>query len=237
MTSSFTRTRLDARIDLPPRPPRGSTWLPGEASSRKGWSFARDPCTLVASISAPAPPDDFLRIPSERFRSDRRGGCAASDEVRLLQRLARRDSGAVAEAYALYGGPVFSYALRALGSREDAEEVLQDTFLRLWEKAGDYDPSLGRPFTWVFLLARGLCLDRQRRVGRRSRRVRMAATENGGDVAPFAARGFSRRMNCGASSPPWPPCLRSIAGPSRWPSFSNTPDRKSPTTRASRSAP
>lgn len=115
---------------------------------------------------------------------------AASDEVRLLERVARRDSGAMAEAYALYGGAVFSYALRALGSREDAEEVLQDTFIRLWEKASEYNPSLGRPFTWVFLLARGLCLDRQRRVGRRARRMRMAAMENGGDVAPFLPRVF-----------------------------------------------
>jgi RNA polymerase sigma-70 factor (ECF subfamily) len=114
----------------------------------------------------------------------------ATDEVVLLQRLACRDSGAVAEVYALYGAAVFSYALRALGSREDAEEVLQDTFVRLWEKAADYDPSLGRPFTWVFLLARGLCLDRQRRIGRRARRLRAAAMENGGGIEPFQPRIF-----------------------------------------------
>jgi RNA polymerase sigma-70 factor (ECF subfamily) len=109
-----------------------------------------------------------------------------ADEARLLQRLAARDPSAMVEAYAVFAAPVFGYAIRAMGSREEAEEVLQDTFVRLWDKAADYNPALGRPFTWVFLLARGICLDRQRRLGRRSRRM-LAAASNGntpGDCQP-----------------------------------------------------
>jgi RNA polymerase sigma-70 factor (ECF subfamily) len=103
-----------------------------------------------------------------------------ADESRLLQRLAARDPAAMADAYAAFAAPVFGYAMRAMGSREEAEEVLQDTFVRMWEKAADYNPSLGRPFTWVFMIARGICLDRQRRIGRRSRRMLAAAGTNGG---------------------------------------------------------
>jgi RNA polymerase sigma-70 factor (ECF subfamily) len=95
------------------------------------------------------------------------------NEIRLFERLAQRDASAMAELYALYSGPIYSFALRALGSREDAEELLQDTFVRLWEKALDYDPALGRPFTWALLLARGLCCDRLRRAGRRSKSFRV----------------------------------------------------------------
>jgi RNA polymerase sigma-70 factor (ECF subfamily) len=105
---------------------------------------------------------------------------SAQDEVRLFERLARRDSTAVAELYALYSGPIYSFALRALGSREDAEELLQDTFVRLWEKAREYDPALGRPFTWALLLARGLCFDRLRRAGRRARSLRTVSLSGAG---------------------------------------------------------
>lgn len=105
------------------------------------------------------------------------------DDQLLLQRLARRDSDAVAEIYSRYSPVVFSYALRTVGNRQDAEEILQDTFVRLWEKAPEYRPELGRPFTWVFMMTRGLCLDRLRRTGRRLRRQQAAAP----DLAAAAA--------------------------------------------------
>lgn len=101
----------------------------------------------------------------------------SEDDQRLLQRLARRDSDAVAEIYARYSPMVFSYALRTVGNRQDAEEILQDTFVRLWEKAPEYRSELGRPFTWVFMMTRGLCLDRLRHTGRRLRRQQAAAPE------------------------------------------------------------
>jgi RNA polymerase sigma-70 factor (ECF subfamily) len=112
------------------------------------------------------------RLPAEVQRSNgppspRRA--ASANEAELFKRLGQRDVTAMAELYALYSGPIYSFALRTLGSREDAEEVLQDTFVRLWEKAADYNATLSRPFTWTFLLARGICLDRLRRAGRRAR--------------------------------------------------------------------
>ncbi|MGI8603481.1 MAG: RNA polymerase sigma factor [Verrucomicrobiales bacterium] len=109
-------------------------------------------------------------------------------ELRLFDRLARRDVTAMSELYALYSGPIYSFALRALGSREDAEELLQDTFVRLWQRAPDYNPALSRPFTWAFLLARGLCMDRLRRAGRRARIHGMASMADERDVADSARR-------------------------------------------------
>jgi len=117
-----------------------------------------------------APPAD-----TETPRTDVPAG-AIEAEFRLLERLAGRDTDAIGEAYARYGNLVFSYALRAVGNRQDAEEILQDTFVRIWEKAADYRPDLGRPFTWIFMVARGLCLDRLRSAGRRRRRQHNVVT-------------------------------------------------------------
>ena len=118
--------------------------------------------------------------PSEETESappDQPAGSAES-EILLLQRLAGRDTDAIGEAYSLYGSLVFSYALRTVGNRQDAEEILQDTFVKIWEKAGDYRPDLGRPFTWIFMVARGLCLDRLRSTGRRRRRLQSVASND-----------------------------------------------------------
>lgn len=104
---------------------------------------------------------------------------SAEEELRLMKRLAQRESAAMVDAYARYGGMVFSYALRTVGNRQDAEEILQDTFVRLWEKAPEYQPELARPFTWVFMVTRGLCLDRLRHTGRRIRRHQASVPPSG----------------------------------------------------------
>ena len=89
------------------------------------------------------------RITPTRFGSNGQGHRSSdqtqTDELRLFERLARRDASALEDLYALYGGPIYSFALRTLGSREEAEEVLQDTFVRLWDKAASFDPTLGPP--------------------------------------------------------------------------------------------
>jgi RNA polymerase sigma-70 factor (ECF subfamily) len=127
------------------------------------------------------------RIPPTRIGSNgqdhRPSDETRTDEIRLFERMARRDAGALTELYARFSGPIYSFALRTLGSREEAEEVLQDTFVRLWDRAGTYDASLGRPFTWAFVLARGLCLDRLRRAARRARLVRLAPFSEDGTSA------------------------------------------------------
>ena len=93
---------------------------------------------------------------------------AGEEDAGLIGLMAGGDTLALRRLYALYSGPLYSYALRALGSVEDAEEALQDVFIRLWKKAPDYDAARSGPFTWAWMLMRGLCIDRLRRRGRRA---------------------------------------------------------------------
>ncbi|MGI9240080.1 MAG: RNA polymerase sigma factor, partial [Verrucomicrobiales bacterium] len=86
----------------------------------------------------------------------------STSELALLGRIGKGDRTALQELYHLYSKPLYSYALKVLGNRQDAEEVVQDAFVRYWKKAASYDPSRGKPFAWTVLVLRGICFDRLR---------------------------------------------------------------------------
>ena len=71
--------------------------------------------------------------------------------------------------YQVYSNPLYSYAFKMLGDQGESEEVLQDTFVRLWKKAAKFRPDASKPFTWTIMILRGLCLDRLRKRNVRSR--------------------------------------------------------------------
>lgn len=62
-----------------------------------------------------------------------------------------------------FAGPLFVFALRALGDRGAAEEVVQDTLVSAWRHADRYDPERGAVSTWLFAMARNRVVDRMRR--------------------------------------------------------------------------
>jgi RNA polymerase sigma-70 factor, ECF subfamily len=83
-------------------------------------------------------------------------------DLALLQRVAARDERAVAELYDRHSRLVFSILRRMLRSPADAEDVLQETFVRVWSRADTYDPALGAPATWLTRIARNRAVDRLR---------------------------------------------------------------------------
>ncbi len=101
---------------------------------------------------------------------------AADGEAALLRRLAEGDVAALDEVWAAWNRPLFAYAWRALGSVEDAEEVLQDALVKFWEKAAGYDRDKARPFSWALMITRGLVCDRLRLRQRRPVLVSESAT-------------------------------------------------------------
>ena len=82
------------------------------------------------------------------------------------------DPTSVEELHAAYGAALFVYAVRRLGDREAAEEVVQDTLVRAWRAASTYDPARGSLGAWLFGIARNLVTDRHRRAAVRPRSVR-----------------------------------------------------------------
>jgi len=77
----------------------------------------------------------------------------------LLRRMQRGDESALETLYARYGGLVYALALRIVGDRELAREVLQDTFLRSWGGSEAYDPGRGRVPWWLMGIARNRAVD------------------------------------------------------------------------------
>ena len=83
-------------------------------------------------------------------------------DVGLLQRIVVRDASAVAELYDRHSSLLFGVILRILRNRSDAEEVLQEVFVRVWTRADTYDERLGCPAAWLTRMARNRAIDRFR---------------------------------------------------------------------------
>jgi len=81
----------------------------------------------------------------------------------LLVRCGAGDVRAFDRLYTATSSRLYGLALRMLRDPETAEDVLQETYLRIWDKAASYDRSLGEPLTWMCSIARYRALDQLRR--------------------------------------------------------------------------
>lgn len=91
------------------------------------------------------------------------------DEIELIQRIGDGDRASFEMFYSRYCGVLFSTALRVLNDPTDAEDVTQEVFVMIWNKAGMYDSSRGKPLTWAVTMTRNKAIDRLRSLQRRFR--------------------------------------------------------------------
>ncbi|HVU35851.1 MAG TPA: sigma-70 family RNA polymerase sigma factor [Opitutaceae bacterium] len=112
----------------------------------------------------------------------------ASDEVRLLVRIGTGDREAFRLLYARFAGPLFSLILRMVDHRADAEELLQDAFVKIWRNAASYDSRKARPFTWAVMIVRRTCIDFLRNRARRPTAAPLEAADAASDVADTPRR-------------------------------------------------
>jgi RNA polymerase sigma-70 factor (ECF subfamily) len=90
-------------------------------------------------------------------------------EIALMLRIAQGDQRAFETLYDRFSGILFATAYRVLNNQAAAEDVVQDTFIQIWQKAPQYDPARGKPLTWAVTLTRNRSIDRLRSTQRRSR--------------------------------------------------------------------
>ena len=122
--------------------------------------------------------------------------------VAALSRVAAGERNALQTTYRLTSAKLFGVCLRILSDRAEAEDVLQEVYVTVWQKAADFDPARASPMTWLITIARNRSIDRLRASGR-SRR--MAPLEDATDIADTAplpeslmedAQANARLKNC-----------------------------------------
>jgi len=93
-----------------------------------------------------------------------------AQDTALIERIRNRDRTAFMGFYDRFSPLMFSVAARVLSDRKEAEDVLQEVMLVIWNKSGEYDPRLGSLSSWSVALTRNKALDRLRA---RTRRLRL----------------------------------------------------------------
>jgi RNA polymerase sigma-70 factor (ECF subfamily) len=89
----------------------------------------------------------------------------------IVDRLQRRDPQALADLYDRYGRLVYSLILRIVRDQATAEDLVQETFLRVWNRAQGVDPERGSVGPWLLAVARNRAIDYLRSAAGRQRNV------------------------------------------------------------------
>jgi RNA polymerase sigma-70 factor (ECF subfamily) len=98
-----------------------------------------------------------------------------ADDVALVREVVDGSEAALAALYDRYVDAIFATATRLTSDRQVAEEVVQETFLALWNRAELFDPAVGSLATWLRTIARNRTVDRLRAAGRRPNLVPLSA--------------------------------------------------------------
>src|SRR5271169_7181593 len=115
--------------------------------------------------------------------------------VDLLRRVAARDEAAFAALYRQTSAKLYGVVARILSKGDAGAEALQEAYVRIWEKAGDFDPAKGSPLAWMATIARNRALDEVRRVRPGSLEDLPESFEPAADeVDPLAARERSEAL-------------------------------------------
>ena len=100
--------------------------------------------------------------------------------VELMRRVAARDRQAFRELYVSTSAKLYGTVLRILTDRDLANDVIQETYIKIWDRAGDFNPAIASPITWLATIARNRALDEVRR-------KRTDALDDHPEVEDFAA--------------------------------------------------
>jgi RNA polymerase sigma-70 factor (ECF subfamily) len=114
------------------------------------------------------------------------GRGSTTDDAEVVRRMAAGSEAALETIYDRFSSAIFAAAYRLTSDRGTAEEVVQETFLALWNRAESFDPSAGSLAAWLHTIARNRAIDRLRAAGRRPSLVALSSAA-GADEDPTQA--------------------------------------------------
>jgi len=129
--------------------------------------------------------DHVTEQTTQPVQGERRPHVTRDDPVReacLIQKLFDGSEDAFAQLYDRHAPFVFAQAARTSGDRWIAAEVVQETFLALWNRAELFDPSRGELRGWLMTIARNRAVDRLRRARRHDRATAFSSFASSGDL-------------------------------------------------------
>ncbi len=94
---------------------------------------------------------------------DREEPAEPGRDLALMRRVASNDEAAIAELYDRFGSLVYRMAVQAMPNKAEAEDAVQEVFIRLWRTADRYDQTRAALVTWVMLISRRHLVDKLRR--------------------------------------------------------------------------
>lgn len=106
--------------------------------------------------------------------SDIAGSEHTRQDVALLERIVARDADAVGELYDRYSRLLYGLIVRIVRDRSEAEEILQEVFVLVWNRVATYNGVLGSPAGWLVGIARNRAIDRLRANAARGRVIESA---------------------------------------------------------------
>src|SRR5919112_3909279 len=108
------------------------------------------------------------------------------DDAALVREIAAGSEAALGELYDRYVDAVYAAAIRLTSDRQVAEEVVQETFLALWNRAELFDPAVGSLAAWLHTIARNRTVDRLRAAGRRPNLIPLSSASGEDEQAGAA---------------------------------------------------
>jgi RNA polymerase sigma-70 factor (ECF subfamily) len=104
------------------------------------------------------------------------------DDAALVVEIAAGSEGALAMLYDRHADAIYAAACRLTSDRQVAEEVVQETFLALWNRAELFNPASGSLAAWLYTIARNRTVDRLRAAGRRPSLIPFSSAGSGDDT-------------------------------------------------------
>src|SRR5438270_4335939 len=115
--------------------------------------------------------------------------------VGLIKEVAKRDQAAFERLYGATRAKLYGVVLRILRRQDLAEEVIQETYIKVWNSAGQFNPGLSSPITWMVSIARNRAIDVVRKRGEVSIEEEPAAMEVAADGPdPLARQEMSEEL-------------------------------------------